>query len=227
VAEVKRMICLANSRKHYPGRCVAGKECSGGAPGPWIRPVSGRPSQEVSEDEQRYQNGALPALLDIVDVPLIEALPASFQTENWLLDPKGRWARVGHLAFRDLARFVDKPDKLWLNGYETKAGSNDRVPEAEAQKLRGSLCLLKLNSIRLRVFTTGADFGNPRKRVQAAFMYRGVQYRLWVTDLAIESAYRSKKEGDYDIAECYLTVSLGEVDKGFCYKLVAAVIFPK
>jgi hypothetical protein len=227
VAEVKRIVCLANSRKHFPGRCVAGKEWNGSDAGRWIRPVSGRPTQEVSQSEQRYENGTLPEVLDIVDVPLLEATPGSFQTENWLLDSNRRWARVGHLAFRDLGQFTDTPGTLWLNGYETQAGSNDRVPEQEAENLRGSLFLLKLDTIAIRVFAPGADFGNPRKRVQAGFTYRRVEYRLWVTDLVIEGEYRPKKEGDYEIGECYVTVSLGEADKGFCYKLVAAVILPK
>lgn len=225
MAEVKRIVCLANSRKHS-GRCVAGKEWNGGDPGSWIRPVSSRPTQEISMTEQRYQDGNLPTVLEIVDVGLLEAAPGTFQTENWLLDPASRWTRLGRLAFRDLEPFIDTPDKLWLNGYETIAGSNDRVPAAEAQALRGSLYLLKLAAVTISVFAPGADYGNPKKRVQAGFTYRGIEYRLWVTDLDIERAYRSREEGDYALGECYLTVSLGEVDKGFCYKLVAAVILP-
>lgn len=226
MADVKRIVCLANSRK-TSGRCVAGKEGTASGPGQWIRPVSNRPTQEVSLTEQRYADGNLPALLDIMDVPLLNAAPGSFQTENWLLDPSAKWVRVGQLASADLDKLIDNPDKLWLNGYETQAGSNDRVPEQEAQKLRGSLYLLKVNAVTISVFAPGADFGNPKKRVQARFTYRGVQYRLWVTDPIIEGAYRSKEEGDYDVGNCYLTVSLGEADKGYCYKLVAGVILAK
>jgi len=39
MATVKRIVCLANSRKPN-GRCVAGVELSGGRPVAWIRPVS-------------------------------------------------------------------------------------------------------------------------------------------------------------------------------------------
>jgi len=48
MATVKRLVCLANSRK-LSGRCVAGRELSGGRPIGWVRPVSARENEEVSE----------------------------------------------------------------------------------------------------------------------------------------------------------------------------------
>ena len=45
---VKRIVCLANSRKMH-GRCVAGREWRDGLAGQWIRPVSNREQQEVLE----------------------------------------------------------------------------------------------------------------------------------------------------------------------------------
>ena len=83
---VKRVVCLANSRK-LAGRCVAGRKWIDGRPGGWIRPVSNRENQEVSEYERQYEDGSDPRVLDIVDVPLLEPRPLDHQTENWLLDP--------------------------------------------------------------------------------------------------------------------------------------------
>lgn len=225
MAEVKRIVCLANSRK-TSGRCVAGKEWSGGAAGAWLRPVSGRTTQEVSLEERRYEDGTDPAVLDLIDVPLLNATPGSFQVENWLLDPEQYWRRVGRLPFDELPRLLDAPDKLWLNGFSTGAGLNDRTPEAEAQKLGGSLYLLKLDAATLKVFAPGADFGNPKRRVQMRFRHNGIEYELWVTDPNVERRYLAKQNGDYDVGECYATTSLGEAHEGYCYKLVAAVILP-
>lgn len=75
----KRIVCLANSRK-LSGRCVAGRELIGDRPATWIRPVSAREHQEVSEYERQYKDGSDPKLLDVVDIPLLEHRPGDYQT---------------------------------------------------------------------------------------------------------------------------------------------------
>src|SRR5687768_5938409 len=124
---VKTMVCLANSRK-LSGRCVAGKELNEGSPGEWIRPVSDRPHQEVSEYERHYQDGKDPRVLDIINTPLKRHQPATYQSENWLLDPDHYWARAGSVSWNDLFELIDTPRLLWINGFSTSNGSNDRIP---------------------------------------------------------------------------------------------------
>jgi len=81
VATVKRIVCLANSRK-LNGRCIAGKELLGGRSVGWIRPVSAREHEEVSEYERQYEDGSDPQVLDIIDVSLLDPRPKSYQQEN-------------------------------------------------------------------------------------------------------------------------------------------------
>jgi len=222
---VKRLVCLANSRK-LSGRCVAGKELTPAGPGPWIRPVSARPSEEVSEQERQYEDGSDPHVLDIIDVPLMSHHPKSYQAENWLLDPDHYWKLAGRMVWAGIATLADDPPTLWLNDSSTGAGSHDRVALAASEGLTGSLFLLRIGSLELRVFAPGVAFGNPKRRVQAGFVHHGVNYRLWVTDPLVERKYLAGPDGSHGIGECFATISLGEPYEGYCYKLVAALITP-
>ena len=220
---VKRVVCLANSRK-LNGRCVAGREWIDGRAGGWIRPVSNREYQEVSEYERQYEDGSDPRVLDIVDVPVLEPRPADHQTENWLLDPEYYWVKVGKLSWPDLPSLAEDPvGPLWLDGHSTYNGLNDKVPLGLAGSLEDSLKLIHINELRLAVFKPGEAFGNTKRRVQGDFRYAGSRYRLWVTDPSYERRYLAKPDGDYRIGECFLTVSLGEPFDEACYKLIATV----
>jgi hypothetical protein len=163
VPTVKRIVCLANSRK-LSGRCIAGRELVGGTLGGWVRPVSAREHEEVSEREREYQNGQDPQVLDVIDVPLVVPRANAFQTENWLLDPDYYWSLVDQMSPDGLADYVEDNGPLWLNISSTMVGLNDRVPLEQANKLRSSLRLIHVPSLELAVFAPGAAFGD-RKSV--------------------------------------------------------------
>ena len=220
---VKRVVCLANSRK-LSGRCIAGKELTGGRVCGWIRPVSARRHQEVSEYERNYKDGTDPQVMDLVDIPLLEPRKEAYQQENWLLDANRYWVKAGRIERSELDRIVDPDDALWANGDSTYHGENDRVPLSVANRLQDSLRLVRVNSLTLSVFAPSEAFGNPKRRVQGRFRYGGINYRLRVTDPRYERVYLAKKDGEFELGESYLTVSLGEPFQGYCYKLIAAVI---
>jgi hypothetical protein len=219
----KRIVCLANSRK-MQGRCVAGREWNVGIAGAWIRPVSDRPAEEISEYERQYLDGSDPRVLDIIDVPLIEARPKDYQQENWLLDPRMYWAKVGTLDCEDLSSLQERRGPLWICGTSSYNGVNDRIPLDQAIALRSSLKLIHVRSLELKVFASGEASGNAKRRVQARFVFEGIGYRLWVTDPIVERRFLAGSDGEYEVGEAYLTISIGEPFQDYCYKLVATVI---
>jgi hypothetical protein len=220
----KKIVCLASSRKPG-GRCVAGKEVSDND-SQWIRPVSARPSAEISLDERQYENGQEPGILDIIEIPMIAAVPKVHQTENHMIDAEYYWKKKGTLAWDDLNDLVDTPDTLWSNTDSTYHGRFDRMTQATASEHNESLYLIKPTDVTIRVLTPGADFGNYKRRVRADFRYGGVHYNLMVTDLVIEKSFLARENGDYPIEEdIYFCVSLAEAHTdNYCYKLVATVI---
>ena len=223
---MKRIVCLANSRK-LGGCCIAGKELrSDGSPGPWVRPVSARQHEEVSLPESRCTDGSIPRVLDIIEVPVLGARGRDYQQENWLLDSKRKWKKGSALPFNRLHEWVDQKDDLWINGISTYQGLNDQVLEQEARAFQYSLCLIPVSDLELRVFTPNTGYGDSQKRVNGHFTYNSMQYRLRMTDNDYEYAYLQKPVGLYYIGSCLLTVSLGEPYNGFAYKLVAAIIEP-
>jgi hypothetical protein len=218
-----RIVCLANSRKRC-GRCIAGKIMASHQQPRWVRPVSDRPDQELSERERLYADATEPQLLDLMEIPLKAHRPSAHQSENWVLDSQVRWVRKGHVGWSELFPLTDYPRTLWKNRDSSFHGLNDRVKLAHVYPLSCSLYFLHLPRFRLRVFTLGENPVKRERRVQGAFRFQGVNYRFWVTDPAIEAEYLARPDAEYGIGECYVTVSLSEPFLGHCYKLIAAVI---
>ena len=224
--EWKTIVCLANSRK-LSGRCVAGVEVRDRRPVGWVRPISARAHGEVSEYERQFKDGSDPAVLDVIRVPLLRPQPGSHQSENWLLEPSIYWEKVRVLNWHELALLADE-GPLWPEGTSsTNNGCSDRVDVESAAGVTGSLSLVHVDDLALRVYAPGANFGDPKRYVQAQFSHAGSIYHLRVTDPVCEREYLALANETYPIGEAYVTVSLGEAWEGHVYKLAAAVITPE
>jgi hypothetical protein len=185
--------------------------------------VSARPAAEVSYPEYRYENGTIPKLLDIVDVPILNHDPRHHQTENYVIGP-GRWVKVGELPFGALARLVEHPPTLWINNDHTKGdGCFDCIAHAEAFALRESLMLIKPDGASLEV---GRHFWTGKKTCRVAFDYNGTHHNLSLTDPVARDAFIDKNIGSYPLTDVYLCVSLTEPYEhdDRCHKLGAAII---
>jgi hypothetical protein len=219
----KTIICLANSRK-LAGRCVAAKEIAGSKIGAWIRPVSRRPTGELSETERRFLNGQDPKLLDVIAISMIEPQPHAFQTENHLIDDRYYWIKCGEAAWHDLKAALDPAaGPLWDNSSSGYNGLHDRVAEGEAHRLLSSLRLIEVRDLNIAVAVEGAEAANPLRKVRGRFTHYGVRYCLTVTDPIVEEKSLAGADGEFEIGYAILCISLGEPYKGHAYKLIAGV----
>jgi len=238
----KTIVCLANSRKNG-GRCVAGKEIINGQLTPhWIRPVSRSGTGELSSRQSRLRDRIpfpkLPnwlnnwlglfikryssaQMLDLITIPLLEHQSHAYQSENYLIDNDQCWIKEPATIPIQLSQCCDATESLWINGYHSYSGSNDKIPLAIAEtQVKTSLLLIKPSTINIIV---ASEF-NHRLKVRTEFTYRGQHYRLVVTDPQFEYRYKFKPTGNYPLGkEVYLCISLGEPFQNYCYKLVTAI----
>lgn len=221
----KKIVCLANSRKPS-GRCLAGREILNNAYVGWVRPVSARPSAEISLEERRYENGSDPQILDVIQIQMIGAVPRVHQTENHMIDAAVYWSRIGAIGWNDLAALAERPAALWINGDSTYHGTNDRVNHQLAPQLQNSLYLIRPEAVNVQVQTEGGVFGPAKRRVRSDFRYNGVGYNFIVTDPVAEQVFLARDNGVYPLNNVYLCVSLTEPYDGdhCCHKLVATII---
>lgn len=219
----KEVICLAASRKHS-GYCFAGKDIKTGE---WIRPVSDRPDEEISDEECALSDGAKAELLDILEIPLIKEKPLSYQTENHLIDPSNKWKKIGRGTWKQVDDAIDDHrGPLWLNQGASWGYTNNRVAESGTKILASSLILIRPEKISISVGPKGGLYDRKKRIVKANFSHDKCNYVLAVTDSDVEERFSSGKDRTEYITDSVLCIRLGEIYRGHAYKLVAAVIEP-
>lgn len=215
----KHIICLAFSRK-YSGRCLAGKEEN--PEGMWIRPVSHRETGELTLEEMSDDKALSFGLLDVLSIPVSAHCPRGCRQENYLIAGRS-WKRVGTMPISSLGPLCDPVQTLWINGYHSGSGKNDRIPlEVIEEKVFSSLVLIQPENPVVHV-----EHGiNLLKQIRLSFIFNRIFYRLPVTDPGVEEVYLTQPVGNYDLQalQVYLTISISEPYKGYCYKLVAGII---
>src|SRR5438093_13740795 len=115
---IKRILVLANSTKHHPKSCVAGRELIdevGGKPkwGGWIRPVSNHDEGALDFVERRLTDTKDPKPLDVVQLALSVSENNPLQPDNWLIQPGKAWTKEPVLESRVLSTLVEQPESLW------------------------------------------------------------------------------------------------------------------
>ena len=218
----KTILCLAASDKHN-AYCFAGKDIETGE---WIRPVSSRADEEISDMECTMSKGAKAKLLDILEIPFLKAVPGDFQTENHLIDPKNKWKKIGEGTWQQVEGTLDDHDgPLWVNESASFGYSNNRVDESKVAGIDNSLVLIRPSRLEINEGRRGGMYKNADDRlVKAYFSHSGTDYTLAVTDPTIKKRFMAVPDHTEEMTGAVLCVSLGEIHRGHAYKLVAAVI---
>ncbi|MTH99328.1 hypothetical protein [Roseibium sp. RKSG952] len=219
----KTLVCLANSFRPG-GSCVAGIECANGQLGSWIRPVSHRGSQAISNPEKTYADGSQLAMLDLVEITFDAHKPEHHQTENWLITEGVNWRKVGHLEPTDLPPAVLPVGAgLWRPATSTFTGQNDEVPAFFAKRFDSSLAL-----VRPEVATIDVSF-NPhgdKTEVWVSFIWAGAHHKIKLTDPEQFARFNTGIGDRHALSNPFLCISLAHVweKRGTASKLVAGLI---
>ena len=222
----KTILCLANSRRPG-GTCFAGKELIGSKLAGWIRPVNSAHQGAISAQDRLYNGGSHAELLDKVTVTLQKPAPHLHHQEDHQIDASKYWVKISRATWNEVVNATDiVKGELWVNDDSSWHGQNDKVSEASASKLKGSLYLIEPTNLKLVVGWESVYQGPDIRRVRAEFEYNNISYNFVVTDEPVEKTYFAKDDGTYPAKNVRLCISLAEIKHGNAIKLVAAVITP-
>jgi len=137
------------------------------------------PRRELSEADRQFQDGTDPKLLDVVEIAMSKHLAHGFQTENHAIDDQFYWVRQRKCTPAELKAALDSAATiLWDNNSSSGNGLNDRVSDATAANLQGSLLLIEVPKLTISVAIEGAHFNNAKRKVRGAFMHKNTSYIL-------------------------------------------------
>jgi hypothetical protein len=216
---MQRMVVLANSRKHG-GYCLAGKVLNdAGEVGGWLRPVLASAGNGLPHRRTVCSDGKQATILDVVSQSWGVPRPALHQRENRLMGPEPL-RRCGRVAWDDLPALADDAHTgLWIDGYSSGCGFNDRVSVDRLVQLPGSLMLI---SVRDLVLSQVFGYENHPK-YRASFCIGKRHYNLALTDTVATLWLTNTPR--LELADAYVCVSLAvPFQDGFAYKLATAVI---
>lgn len=230
---IKRILVLANSTKHHPRSCVAGRELIDEGDGKtrwggWVRPVSNHGEGALDFTERRLADTKDPKPLDIIQLPLSQHENNPLQPENWFIQPGQPWIKESALDALALLPLIEEPENLWLQSGQ----KIDRVNPAFLQKISHiqSLYLIRPESFQFEIRSTTWE-GKTKKQLRGLFKYKQHHYDLTLTDPIISRKYfpvfRQATDGyskPTDPSKILICISLTPPFKdGLHYKVIATV----
>lgn len=201
-------LVLTKSSK-FSGYCVAGIDCKSGN---WIRLVTEdlQSHGAVGAENLIYEDGRKCQNLDIIKVPIINAVNDVLQPENVLIDTSKCMRFVEKATIEDVLKIHPTETRENILGNKYPYITEDRV-----RKLGHSLTLVKVNNLLIK------QVANPDRqpKTKADFTYQFERYEnISVTDYRFYSAANGTLYN-----EAYLVVSIGTPYNNRYYKFVSAI----
>jgi hypothetical protein len=229
---IKRILVLANSTKHHPRSCVAGRELvddenGGSRLGGWIRPVSDHDEGALDLAERRLANAQDPRPLDIIQVSLSKPGNNLLQPENWLIQAGQSWTKVDSNDAPHWPSLIEKPEDLWFDPSQKidRAGETFLLRRPNFQ----SLYLIRPDAFYFQIRSKVWD-GYAKKQLRGIFTCCGRHYDFPLTDPLIGRKYYpdfpKTKDGNIqpeDSRKIFLCVSLTPPFHDLHYKVIATV----
>ena len=228
----KRILVLANSTKHHPRSCVAGRELvdEGGGKtrwGGWIRPVSNHDEGALDFVERRLADTKDPKPLDVIQLPRSGPENNPLQPENWAIQTGQVWSKESSCETQTLLPLVEEPESLWLDPSQ----KSDRASTPVLQRLPSlqSLYLIRPEVFHFQIRSRVWD-GYAKKQLRGLFTYKGRHYDFSLTDPLIGQKYfpdyPRTQEGviePKDSRRILLCISLTPPFLDLHYKVIATV----
>lgn len=219
------LICLANSNK-MRGRCIAGLRIDGGG---LVRPIASDTDHgQLYLRHFRLDDGTEPKVLDIMGVDLVQAAPEPRQPENWVIGT-APWVLRSRPTTGD---FSPQLAAAVASGSILLGSLQASIAATDASAMVSSLALVVPSNSRW--YLKHDRYDRPQPRV--IFEMDRHRYDLPVTDplwiprivrrlsQADLGTYSQERIGIPQGSRVLLTISFGELFRGYCYKLVAAII---
>lgn len=209
----REVIILTRSSK-FRGYCVAGVDSNTGE---WVRFVSNNTQTHgaLSIRDIIYEDGSICNPLDVVLVNVVGATPLAHQPENYLIDSRKYWRKIGERQISDVLCIHPAEVRPYLYG-----NLSPFVDGEEIDSIGYSLTLIRVSFLTI-IHTTNI---NNKPKTKANFVYNGKWYNnMSVTDPDFYSVPNGTR-----VANAYVVISLPETPfPEDCYYKFVAQIYPQ
>ena len=206
-----QVVILTKSAK-FGKFCVAGIDVHTGK---WVRLTSSDANCHGAIDEKylRCPDNTICNVLDVVNVAISSYCPQNVQPENYLIDERFRFRKIGKMTINDVITIHPCENYEYIFGNEYC-----KVKEQNINGMGHSLTLVEVSDLILTKHVNNSD----QPKTKASFIYNNKQYN----DFSVTDQNFFCINGIVKHKHTYLVVSLPDSsfgDNHYYYKFIAKI----